>query len=249
MFLTSGDNVKLFENFEKIGLRDAVRNNSVLIKINLSRVYEKNHPRTDMTLLKTLVEYVYQNGGNCAVAEAANGYLRENLIASGFAEMLKRFKIKIIDVDAEDCNEAIALGERHHIPKIFRDYPVRLAVPAASKREGMVYSNNVKLFFGAVPRKFYQLDGADARIGAPRPRLHLNLHTSVASLFLALNDYSPFHFYLNGGLAYNENTGEFILCETYVGDNAPELDNYLFENFFADCEYPEYLNILKSNHK
>ena len=249
MFLVSSNNQGLFENFEKIGLKNEINNKNVLIKINLSRPYTKNLPRTDMTLLKTLVTYIYQNGGRCAITEGANGYLKDNLIASGFEDILKRHKIKVIDVDSEDCDETTAFGERHYIPKCFREYPVRIAVPAASKREGMIYSNNIKLFFGAVPRKMYQLDDTDASKGAPRPKLHQNLHSSVANLFLAIKNYSAFQFYVNGGLSYNENTGEFILSDTFVGNDALELDCHIFQTYFNDCEYPEYLDILKLNYK
>jgi len=90
----------------------------------------------------------------------------------------------------------------------------------------------------------YQLDGAPE--DAPRLKLHKNLFLSVANLFLAIQEYSPFHFYLNGGLAYNENVGEFILPETFIGNDALELDNYLFQTYFNDCEYPDYLYIVQT---
>ena len=246
MFLTSENEQKLFENFDIIGLKNESKNKDVLIKINLGRVYAKTRPRTDMSLLKTLLKYIYQNGGNCAITEGSDGYLTENLIASGFENMLKEYKIKVIDVDLEDCDEVVSYSEPHYIPKCFQEYPVRIAVPSASKREGMIYSNNIKLFVGAVPKKMYQLDDGNVQESVPRPKLHQNLFLSVANLFLAIQNYSPFQFYINGGLAYNENKGEFFLTETFVGNDALELDCHLFQTFFNDCEYPGYLNILKT---
>jgi len=246
MFLTSDNNQELFKNIEKIGLTHEIMNKrDILIKINLGRPYTINHSRTDMTLLRTVVNYIYENGGKCAIAEGADSFLTENLIASGFEDILKQYKIKAIDIDSEDYDEVLSYGEQHYIPKCFQEYPVRIAIPATSKREGMIYSNNIKLFVGAVPRKMYQLDAANAGKGAPRPKIHQNLHLSVANLFLAVQKYSPFQFYINGGLSFNENIGEFNFNETFVGNNALELDCHIFQTFFNNCEHPDYLDILQ----
>jgi len=246
MLLTSTDDKSLRENLNLIGLGSQIRNSDILIKINLGRRYQKNHPRTDMNLLRSVLTYIYENGGKCAITEGCSGFLTENLIASGFESTLKRYNVKVIDADLEECDEVVSYGEHHYIPKCFRDYPIRIAIPATSKRDGMIFSNNAKLFFGAVPRKMYQLDDTAVPIGAPRPRLHQNLHLSVANLFLAINDYSPFQFYVNGGLSYNENIGEFNFSECYIGNNALELDLFMYHKYFSDCEYPNYLEILKS---
>ena len=246
MFLTSNNQQKLSENIEQIGLRSEIANKKeVLIKINLSGRYVKNHPRTDITLLKTIIKYIYQNGGKCAITEGANGFLKDNLINSDMKETLSSYEVKIIDADFEDCDEVISFGEHHYIPKCFKEYPVRIAIPATSKRMDMYFSNNIKLFVGAVPRKMYQLDNAVGN-QVPRPRIHQNLDLSISSLFLAMEEYSPFQFYINGGLAYNENIGEFNFTETFIGDNALELDCHIFQTFFHNCIYPDYLNILKS---
>lgn len=246
MFLTSNNDQVLFENLKAIGLKDKINNNDVLIKINLSGTYQKNYPRTDIPLLKLVVEYIYQNGGRCAITEGAKGHLTENLIASGFEDILKHYNVKVIDVDTEEYDEVKSNGEYHYIPKCFQEYPVRIAFPSTSKRKDMLYSNNIKLFFGAVPRKMYQLDDTDTNVPlTPRPKLHQNLHLSVANVFHAINKHSAFQFYINGGLAYNENKGEFIFVDTFIGNDALELDLYLFENYFCDCDYPEYLDILQ----
>ena len=250
MFLSSKNDSELYNNFKTIGLKDAVKNNDVLIKINLSGIYIKNHPRTDMALLSKIVAYIHENGGKTAITEGSAGCLTKNLIDSGFEETIDKYGVKVINVDLLDDFEKVdSYGECHYIPKCFREYPVRIAVPATTKRVGMLYSNNVKLFVGAVPRKMYRLDSSNVPVSVPRPKLHQNLHLSVANLFHAVKIYSDFQFYINGGLAYNENIGEFILADTYVGDDAPELDLHIFNNYFYDCDYPEYLEILKNRIK
>ena len=206
MFLTSKNDNELIENFDKIGLKNEANNKNILIKINLTRPYRKNQPRTDMNLLKKLVKYIYQNGGKCAIAEGSRGFLSENLRSCGFHDLLDYYGIRVIDVDLEDCDEVLFYGEYHYIPKCFQEYPVRIAVPFTSKRNNGVYSNNVKLFFGAVPRKIYQLDNTeDVPKGVPRPRLHQNLHFTIANLFLTIRNHSTFQYFINGGLSYNQN--------------------------------------------
>ncbi len=247
MLYISNNKQELYNNIEAIGLKHEIINKKdVLIKINLSGLYTKNLPRTDMTILKTIISYTYQNGGKCAIAEGASGFLTENLINSGFEDMLKKYNIKVIDIDLEDSEEVLSNGEKHYIPKCFKEYPIRIAIPATSKREGMIYSNNIKLFVGAVLRKMYQLDNTNASKGEPRPKIHQDLHSSVANLFLAVKSYSSFQFYINGGLSYNENIGEFSIKELFVGNDALELDCHIFEKYFNNCEYPKYLDILKN---
>jgi hypothetical protein len=245
LFFTSNNNQELFDNAEKIGLKQEIINKkNILIKINLSQSYIKNHPRTDIAILRTVIDYIYENGGKCALMESANGYLLENLIISGFGDILKKYEITVIDGDIVDYCKVLSNGEQHYIPKCLQEYPLRIAIPATSKRKNMIYSNNIKLFVGAVPRKMYQLDVHDAENNAPRPKIHQNLHLSVANLFLAIQNYSPFQFYINGGLSFNENIGEFTMNKTFIGNDALELDCHLFHTFFNECEYPEYLNIL-----
>ena len=66
MFYTSSNNQDFFQNLDLIGVKSAVRSmKNVLIKINLSRAYSKNLPRTDMTILQNTIEYIYQNGRIC----------------------------------------------------------------------------------------------------------------------------------------------------------------------------------------
>lgn len=235
---------ELYSTFDRIGFKDRIVNEkSVLIKINLSRPAESEHPRTDAKLLTYLIQYIYSNGGTCAIAESANGYLRDNLEQTGLADVIREYQVDVIDLDFEEVDRISINGEEHYIPKCFRDYGVRIAIPAASKRPQMVFSNNVKLFVGAVPRRMYQLDN---KVVDWRPRVHINLHKSVADIFSAIQSYSPFYFFINGGLAMVEEKGEFRFENILVGDDAVELDLYILQNYFQGFEIPEYLRLLSN---
>lgn len=111
-----------------------------------------------------------------------------------------------------------------------------------SKRPQMIFSNNVKLFVGAVPRRMYQID--DNHIDW-RPRVHIDLHKSVSNIFRAIQEYSPFDFFINGGLVMDEIKGEFIYEETLISNDAIELDLHVLHNLFSYLVVPEYLKRLE----
>jgi len=241
MFFNSTDKEKLFELFDNVGLKNKAKtSNSALIKINLARPPEKGHPRTSAHLIKCVVTYLSEFGVSCAIAESADGYLAENIDEVGLGDFVKENQVKLIDLDFEEVEEVSVEDEIHYIPKCLKDFDIRVAIPATSKRPNSIYSNNIKLFVGAVPRKFYQ-------IGEPvrwRPKVHIDLHKSVANIYKAVMDYSPFDFYINGGIAMDESSGEFELSEILVGDDALELDKYLLSKYF-NIETPEYMQRLE----
>lgn len=244
MILSSKNENDFFPCLDKIGLKERInKDKSVLIKVNLARPYSKDHPRTDGKILSNIIEYIYLNQGNCTIAESANGYLRENLEQLGLEEIINKYKVGVIDLDFEEVEEITIDDEKHYIPKCFRDFGVRVAIPATSKRPKMIFSNNVKLFVGAVPRRMYQIDGNHI---APRPRVHTDLHKSVANIFCAIQHYASFDFFINGGLAMDENRGEFTYKENLVGNDGIELDLYVLHNLFSYLEKPEYLKRLES---
>jgi uncharacterized protein (DUF362 family) len=215
-----------------------MREKSVLVKINLSRPAAPGHPRTDPFLLSELIKYIYANNGTCAIAESANRYLAVNLEQAGLTDIISRYNVKVIDLDFEDTEEITYNGEKHYIPKCFQAYGIRIALPVASKREGMVFSNNIKLFVGAVPRRMYQIDN---KIVDWRPRVHLDLHKSVADIYDSIQRYSPFTVFINGGLAMDEKKGEFLINEILVGNDGLELDLYILKKYFGYLDIPEYL--------
>lgn len=224
---------------DQFGMKDQIsRVKSVLIKINLSRPAVPQHPRTDPFLLSELVKYIYANNGTCAIAESANGYLPANLEQAGLSDIINRYHVKVIDLDLEDTDEVTYNGEKHYIPKCFQSYGLRIGLPVASKREDMVFSNNIKLFVGAVPRRMYQIDN---KVVDWRPRVHLDLHKSVADIFGAIQNYSPFTVFINGGVAMDERRGEFLMNEVLVGDDGLELDLYILKKYLSYLEIPDYL--------
>lgn len=244
MILSSNNQDEFYSSMDKIGFKEEiVHKKSVLIKINLARPAEPNHPRTDANLLTEVIEYVYSNGGTCAIAESANGYLKYNLEQAGLSDIIRKHNIEVLDLDFEEVESVNITGEEHYIPKCFNNYGIRVAIPATSKRPNMVFSNNVKLFVGAVPRRMYQINNQTVDW---RPRVHIDLHKSVADIFSSIKWYSPFRYFINGGLAMSESCGEFRFKETFIGTDGIELDLYVLKNYFSDFEVPEYIKQLQN---
>jgi len=245
MILSSKNHNEFYLSMDKVGFREKIcHDKSVLIKINLARLAEPKHPRTDIKLLSEVIHYVYSNGGTCALAESANGYLRNNLEQAGLSDIISNYNIEVIDLDFEEVEQVKITGEEHYLPKCLKDYGVRIAIPASSKRPNMVFSNNVKLFVGAVPRRMYQIDNKTVDW---RPRVHIDLHKSVANIFSSIQWYSPFSFFINGGLAMAENYGEFRFKEILISNDGIELDLYVLKNYFSSFDIPDYLKRLRNN--
>jgi uncharacterized protein (DUF362 family) len=242
MLLKAKSQDEIFNYFDTIGLNESIKkNNTVFIKINLARPAEPGHPRTDPLLITQTIRYIEKCNGKCTIGESANGYLRANLEQAGLGEIIKNYGVKVIDLDEEDVDKVMIGGEEHFLPKCLKDFGVRVAIPATSKRPEMIFSNNVKLFVGIVPRRMYQLGDS---VVSWRPRIHVDLHKSVANLFRAVQEYSPFKFYINGGLVMDEKVGEFFMENTLIGNDAIELDLFVLKNIFAQHEVPGYLKNL-----
>ncbi len=242
MILSSKNHDEFYTSLDKMGFREKInRDKSVLIKVNFARPAEPEHPRTDVKILSEVIQYIYSYGGTCAIAESANGYLRKNLEFAGLSNIISYYKVDVIDLDFEEAELITITGEEHYLPKCLKDYGIRIAIPATSKRPNMVFSNNVKLFVGAVPRRMYQVDN---KIVDWRPRVHIDLHKSVANIFYSIQSYSPFCLFINGGLAMAENKGEFSFNEILVGNDGVELDLYVLKNFFSNLDTPDYIRRL-----
>ncbi len=236
MILTVARDDALRTALDEIGLGAAIREGgSVLIKVNLAHPPEPRHPRSDPALLAQVIRYVAHYKAGCAIAEGADGFLQQNLESIGLGGLIQEYRLKVLDLDLEDTDCVTVDDEKHYLPKCLKDYAVRLGIPATSKRPGMIFSNNVKLFVGAVPRRMYQCGEA----GAPRPRVHVDLHKSVAGIYRAVMAYAPFGFFVNGGQAMFEDRGEINLCEVLIGDDALELDQFVLKQL--GLEPPEYI--------
>ncbi len=242
MILSTEERASLYEIFSEIGMEKAGGEvGSAAIKINLARPPAKNQPRTDPYLITRVIEYLRSFSLRCTLIECADGYLQTNLKAIGLGDLLEEDDVEAIDLDMEEKIEEVSIGdEKHFFPECLKGFDLRIAIPSASKRPGMIFSNNIKLFTGIVPRRFYE---AKKPVGW-RPKIHIDLHKSVANIYLALRKYAPFHFSINGGLAMDEERGEFMIPEILVGDDALELDMHVVEKYFS-IEMPEYIESLR----
>lgn len=211
---------------------------SVLIKINMARVPVKNqHPRTDVDLLKSVVTLLRNYGKQVTIAESADGHLLENLNTIGLSAFLASNEIYCMDIDTIKFNKVLINNQEILIPQDFNKFDLRISIPCASKRDGALFSNNVKNFFGATPRIGYLREGE----GRWRSRLHDNLTQSVINVFDAFEKYSCFDYYINGGNAFSEKRGPFYMDRIYLSDSAIELDKKIFKKYFEKDEKPEYL--------
>ena len=103
MILSIAKNHTLHTAFDEIGLGTAIRESgSVLIKINLARPPEPQHPRTDPSLLVQVVQYVAHHKARCAIAEGADGFLAQNLERIGLMDLVGEYPIEVLDLDLED---------------------------------------------------------------------------------------------------------------------------------------------------
>ena len=214
MILSVSNDDILEETFDQIGMSAALKKSkSVLIKINLARPPEAGHPRTDPSLLTKVLRYVSDYGAYCAIAEGADGFLKKNIAYVGLEKVVKEHNVKVIDLDQEDFDGVVVEDEKHYLPRCLKDYGLRIGIPAISKRPDRIFSNNVKLFVGAVPRRMYQIDQPTTW----RPRVHLDLHRSVARIYRAVMEFAPFGFFVNGGKMMIEEQGEMEMPEIEEG--------------------------------
>jgi uncharacterized protein (DUF362 family) len=236
MFLSVGSNDALHAALDEIGLGSAIEEGgSALVKINLARPPRPEHPRTDPMLLAEMIRYASRLGARCAIAEGADGFLMQNLEHVGLGGVVEEYGVQVVDLDLEGVDCVSVNGEEHYLPRRLKDYAVRIGMPATSKRPGMTFSSNVKLFVGVVPRRMYQK--GETMHG--RPRVHVDLHRSVANIYRAVMAYAPFGFFVNGGRAMFEGWGEIELPQILVGDDALELDRFVLKQFGIDP--PEYV--------
>lgn len=235
---------EFYEKLDGLGLRDAIEQNSmVAVKLNFSDpVPAYNHPGSDPRLIRMIAAYVKDRGGVCIFTEGAFGRLKSNFIDSGLGDLTDDPSVKIVDVDDEtiEVSQVEINGELHYIPCFLQQCSARIALPSATKRKNRIFSNNTKTFVGVVPCRMYQIGE-----NVPwRPRIHLDLHRSVANLYLAIQKHAPFHFYINGGTAYDEEKGSFEIDRIFMGDDAVELDLLVLERYF-NADLPEYLRLLR----
>lgn len=213
------------------------------IKINLSSAPSTHSPKTDACFLDVIISCLLQLGYKVTLIEGAQGYLRENIIAIGLGRYLIDPNFSLIDIDEEkDVIWVNRNGRRYPIPEVLKCMDVRIAVPCASKRNGFLFSCNVKTLVGLLPCSLCR-NGTDSVFS--RPIIHENLAETVSDLYYIINEISPFHFYMNGGNTISETSLLHDLPAYYCSTDPIELDVYLAG--ILQTEIPEYLKRLISN--
>lgn len=228
----------------RLGAAEALQpGGSAVVKINLARPPDPGRPRTHPDLIRAVVSVIRSHGASCAMVEGANGLLEQNVESIGLSDFVRENMVELIDLDLEDDVETIGIGdETHYLPRRLADFDCRFAIPATTWLPDMIFSNNVKLFVGAVPLRLYQDGARDDR--STRWRVHVDLHKSVASIYRAVMQFCPFHIFVNGGTSATRAGGTFELPHVFVGDDALELDSRLATEI--EAERPEYLDVLKN---
>ena len=241
MITTASSAGSLSKAFAQCGYpAETLSGKAVLVKINAAHPPAPDHPRTDSALLERVLTLLLDSEALPVICESTRGNFERNLDAMGLLGFVRSNAVQILEVDDLPTEKVTVNGEDHYIPKAYRDYAIRIAVPCASKREEMLFSNNVKLMFGAVPIRPYRKVGERFW----RSKLHDDLQSSIRNLYLAFESFAPFHLYVNGGNAYDEHRGPFRMTDTLVGNAAAELDRLVLERWFPSHTLPEYLGRL-----
>ena len=170
----------------RLGAADVLQpSGSAVIEINLPRPPDPDRPRTHPDLIRAVVSAVRSHGAPCAIAEGCDGFLERSIERIGLADFVKENDIELIDLDLVEDVEMMDIGGLlHYVPRCLADFTCRIAIPATTWLPDMIFSNNVKLFVGAVPREFYRERAQDDR--SARWRVHIGLHQSVADIYRAI---------------------------------------------------------------
>lgn len=214
---------------------------SIGIKINLSSPTKEEAPKTDAYLLRNIIEKLTSVGHKVILYEGANGHLYENIVKLGVGDLVDGELVSCVDLDFEKDVDLIEKnGRRYAIPQKLKNVDVRIAVPCATKRKGFLFSCGVKTFVGVVPRKYCQ-NGRESVFS--RPLFHEDLDTTISDLYLIIEEYVPFSFYITGGNTISEKKDIKILPEYYISDNAVQLDECIL-NVLGEDE-PKYLQHIR----
>jgi uncharacterized protein (DUF362 family) len=229
------DDISIF--LKKIGLYKDAKYKRVAIKINLAKPPSVNNPKTDPILLRSVINFLHSEGYEISIIESANGYLEENIRFIGLGKELEMGMFEVVDLDNEMAEKLISKdGDIHWFPKCLKNFDIRIAIPSTSLRHGKIFSNNVKLFVGIVPRRYYQKSD---QVGTWRAKIHDDLHRSIANIFVLLSEYAPFHFFINGGNTYIESQLIQTLPKYYISNNGCYLDLHLIRELGINL--PDYL--------
>lgn len=215
------------------------KNARVAIKINCSKPPGAYSPQTDPAVLELVVHALLDTGCTVALVEGGNGYLPELLEGFGLSRHTLD-RVDVVDIDRlKDVDRVLWDGKEYFLPAMLKDFDFRIACPAATKKPGYLFSNNVKTFVGLLPRQFCR-KGTNPSFS--RPSIHDDLHRSVMGVYLSFQRHSQFDLYINGGNVLFENRPSASLDGFLMSDDGLALDVHVLDAF--DLEYPEYIQML-----
>ncbi len=100
----------------------------VILKINLARLPEENHPRTDSQLLEEVIRFFLNVGFIITICESADGYLSENLCSIGLDWMTQSDRIQIIDLDEQGYFNVVTNGQKISIPNCLKTEKLKISL-------------------------------------------------------------------------------------------------------------------------
>lgn len=235
----------LIGQFEPVGLLDKISGStkSVAIKVNLPRPPKVNRPRTDFNLLKSVMMALRDYGHKVTIIECANGLLEDNLRSIGFGSYISERICDFKDLDRQMASKYYTEdGSAHYLPNCLSEFDVRIAIPCTHYGDKLIFSNNIKTFIGLLPIPYYSEDIAVNW----RPRLHTNIHLSIADVFWIVDRYFKFDFFINGGNCYIYSTNVSRLPGYFLSDDPIELDKHIAT--LLGLKIPEYLQIIDQRY-
>lgn len=237
------------ESFDKWLKVKEVINKRIFLKPNAG--YPKPYPyTTSLELIKSVVKLLTKYKPKEIVigeGSTSKSSALANFTTLGFVDELSKYKVNFIDLNTCESSE-VKLSEKvtHYLPTCLKDFDIRISIPVIKfyedEQKKIFMSNAIKNFFGLPPKTRYHSFNNSYK----RDKLHENLYKSVMEIFLAVEQFAPFDFYVCDGLEvlYGEGSmgnpqkwGKLILS-----DNALEADLKVIA--LLDKPLPEYLEML-----
>jgi uncharacterized protein (DUF362 family) len=165
----------------------------------------------------------------------------------GLTEILTKFEVTLIDLnDFESIEVKLKNGSIHYLPAFLKEIDLRISLPVIKfydDDQGETFlSNAIKNFFGLPPKEKYQQSTDSFK----RDDLHKDIHKSVTEIFQAVEQYSPFDFYVCDGLEilYGEATkgDPYKWGNIILSNNAIEADLKVLE--LLKKPLPRYLKLI-----
>ncbi|MBN1329539.1 MAG: DUF362 domain-containing protein [Candidatus Heimdallarchaeota archaeon] len=221
----------------------------IFIKPNMG--YPKPAPYTTaLDIIKTTIDVLSKySPKEIIIAEGttSNYSALDIFVKNGLVKELEEYNVTFMDLNQQP-SEVVStkIDGKHFLPNILNNTDIRISMPVIkfyNDDEGKLFlSNAIKNFFGLPPKDKYKSDKQSFK----RDSLHKNLHRSVAGIYQAVENFSPFDLYICDGriaLLGEANIGEPIEWgKIIVGDNAVEIDLKVLE--ILKKPMPRYLEIL-----